>query len=71
VLPFEVEPATRPQPVADDEVVFVTPANLTDAALDWNIEIGLLVRVRSLAATVSTHFPGLIDRALLRPLPMA
>ena len=57
--------------VADDEVVFVTSANLTEAALDRNIEVGLLVRDRALAATVSSHFQGLIDRALLRPLPMA
>lgn len=57
--------------VADDEAVFVTSANLTEAALDRNIEIGLLVRDRTLAATVATHFQGLIDRGLLFPLPMA
>ncbi len=57
--------------VADDEVVFVTSANLTEAALDRNIEIGLLVRDRGLAASVSTHFRVLIERELLRPLPMA
>ncbi len=56
--------------VADDEVVFITSANLTEAALDRNIEIGLLVRDRALAATVSRHFRVLIDRELLRPLPM-
>ena len=57
--------------VADDEAVFVTSANLTEAALDRNIEVGLLVRDRALAATLSSHFRGLIDRELLRPLPMA
>ena len=57
--------------VADDEVVFVTSANFTEAALDRNIEVGLLVRDRALAATVSSHFRGLIDRGLLHPLPMA
>ena len=56
--------------VADDEAVFVTSANLTEAALDRNIEVGLLVRDRALAATLSSHFRGLIDRELLRPLPM-
>lgn len=56
--------------VADDEAVFVTSANLTEAALDRNIEIGLLVRDRALAASVVSHFRGLIDRDLLRPLPM-
>lgn len=55
--------------VADDETVFVTSANLTEAALDRNIEVGLLVRDRALAASVSTHFRGLIDRGLLHPLP--
>jgi phosphatidylserine/phosphatidylglycerophosphate/cardiolipin synthase-like enzyme len=57
--------------VVDDEAVFVTSANLTEAALDRNIEVGLLVRDRALALTVSSHFRGLIDRGLLRPLPIA
>jgi cardiolipin synthase len=56
--------------VADDELVLVTSANLTEAALDRNIELGLLVRDRALAATVSRHFQVLIDREMLRPLPM-
>ena len=47
--------------VTDDEVVFVTSANLTEAALDRNIEIGLLVRDRTLAASVSSHFRTLIS----------
>ena len=57
--------------VVDDEAVFVTSANLTEAALDRNIELGLLVRDRALAANVSTHFRTLIERALLLPLPAA
>jgi len=57
--------------VVDDEVVFVTSANLTEAALDRNIEMGLLVRDRALAASVSSHFQGLVDYSLLHPLPMA
>jgi phosphatidylserine/phosphatidylglycerophosphate/cardiolipin synthase-like enzyme len=56
--------------VTDDEAVFITSANLTEAALDRNIEIGLLLRDRALAASVVSHFRGLIDRGLLRPLPM-
>ncbi len=55
--------------VVDDEVVFVTSANLTESALDRNIEIGLLVRDRAMAASVSSHFRVLIDHGLLRPLP--
>ena len=56
--------------VADDEAVFLTSANLTEAALDRNIELGLLVRDRALAATVLRHFQALIDRRLLHPLPL-
>lgn len=57
--------------VVDDEAIFVTSANLTEAALERNIEVGLLVRDRALAASLSSHFRGLIDQGLLRPLPMA
>jgi phosphatidylserine/phosphatidylglycerophosphate/cardiolipin synthase-like enzyme len=57
--------------VVDDEAVFVTSANLTEAALDRNIELGLVVRDRALAASVSSHFRILIERELLVPLPAA
>jgi phosphatidylserine/phosphatidylglycerophosphate/cardiolipin synthase-like enzyme len=57
--------------VADDEVVFVTSANLTEAALDRNIELGVLIRDRALALTVGGYFRSLIDRDLLKPLPLA
>ena len=55
--------------VVDDEAVFITSANLTAAALDRNIELGLLTRDRALAASVTTHFQGLIDTSRLKPLP--
>jgi len=55
--------------VTDDKAVFVTSANLTEAALDRNFELGLLLRDPALAAAVSSHFRTLIDRKLLRPLP--
>lgn len=55
--------------VTDDEALFVTSANLTEAALDRNFELGLLVRDRALAVSVSGYFRGLIDRGLLLPLP--
>jgi phosphatidylserine/phosphatidylglycerophosphate/cardiolipin synthase-like enzyme len=57
--------------VADDEAVFVTSANLTEAALDRNIELGVLIRDRALALVISGHFRSLIDRNLLKPLPFA
>jgi len=55
--------------VVDGEAVFVTSANFTEAALDRNIELGLLVRDRTLAASITTHFGTLIDQGLLAPLP--
>lgn len=57
--------------VVDDEVAFVTSANLTEAALDRNIELGLLVRDQALAASISTYFRTLIEKGLLLPLPAA
>ncbi len=56
--------------VVDDEAVFVTSANFTEAALDRNIEVGMLSRDRTLAASLATHFRVLIERGLLRPLPL-
>ena len=45
--------------------VFATSANFTGAALDHNIELGLLLRDRPLALSVVKHLQGLIDRRLL------
>lgn len=56
--------------VVDDEAVYVTSANLTEAAFDRNIELGLIIRDRTLAASLSAHFQVLIDQALLCPLPL-
>ena len=56
--------------VADGEAVFMTSANPTDAAFNRNIELGVLIRDRALAASVTSHFRGLIDRKVLRPLPV-
>lgn len=55
--------------VADDEAVFVTSANLTEAALDRNIEIGLLVHDCALAASLVSYFQGLIDQKIVLRLP--
>lgn len=55
--------------VADEEAVFVTSANLTEAALDRNFEVGLLVRDRALAASLASHFKTLIERKMLSGLP--
>jgi phosphatidylserine/phosphatidylglycerophosphate/cardiolipin synthase-like enzyme len=55
--------------VVDDEVTFITSANLTEAAFDRNIELGLLIRDRPLALSVANHFQRLIEEGLLRLLP--
>jgi phosphatidylserine/phosphatidylglycerophosphate/cardiolipin synthase-like enzyme len=57
--------------VADDEQALVTSANLTEAAFDRNIEIGLLVKDPTLAATISKHFRRLIEIGDLQRLPSA
>jgi len=57
--------------VADNEVVFVTSANLTEAAFDRNIELGVLIRDRAFALTVAGYFRNLIDHHRLKPLPSA
>lgn len=57
--------------VVDDETALVTSANLTEAAFDHNIEVGVLSRDRTLAASLARHFRVLIERKLLVPLPDA
>jgi phosphatidylserine/phosphatidylglycerophosphate/cardiolipin synthase-like enzyme len=54
--------------VADEEVVFVTSANLTETALDRNIELGILLR-SAFVLTICTYFPTLIGQRLLKLLP--
>lgn len=55
--------------VVDEDRVFVTSANLTFAAWDDNVDLGLLVRDRTVAKGILTHFRRLIDMDYLRQLP--
>jgi cardiolipin synthase len=55
--------------VADEASVFVTSANLTEAAFERNIEVGVFSRDHALAASLARHFQVLIDRHLLLALP--
>jgi hypothetical protein len=55
--------------VVDVELVLVTSANLTEAALYRTIEIGLPRRERALAQSLVAHFPGLLDGKVLAALP--
>lgn len=47
--------------VVDDEHVFVSSANFTEAAQERNIEVGLLVRSPALADRVRRFFDALLD----------
>ncbi|NUQ63144.1 MAG: phospholipase [Pirellulales bacterium] len=51
--------------VVDGESVFVSSANFTEAAQERNIEVGLLVRCRSLAERIAMHFEALLAAGLL------
>jgi len=53
----------------DDSAAFVTSANLTEAAFDRNLELGVLSRDRTLAAGLARHFRLLIDQERLLALP--
>ena len=57
--------------IVDEELAFVTSANLTEAAMDRNIELGVLIRDRAFALSVCGYFRNLIDHDLLKPLPSA
>ncbi len=57
--------------LADDQVAFVTSANLTGHGLDRNIELGLLVRGGSVPRQLAAHFDGLISDKVLVPLDEA
>jgi phosphatidylserine/phosphatidylglycerophosphate/cardiolipin synthase-like enzyme len=76
-LQFYVWPAERRPPgvnaalhakavVADDRAAFVSSANLTESALDHNLELGLLVRGGPVPARIREHFRALIGSGVLR-----
>lgn len=52
--------------VADQEYAFITSANLTDAALGWNMELGVLIRGGSVPATLRDHLQSLISTRVLQ-----
>jgi cardiolipin synthase A/B len=49
----------------DDEVLFVSSANMTESALERNIELGLVVRGGHAARHVREHVERLIDAGVL------
>ena len=54
--------------VVDGEVALVSSANLTAAALDRNIELGLLVRGGGIPRRLEAHFAELRAGGVLRPV---
>src|SRR4051794_3817346 len=52
--------------VADDAVAFVSSVNLTESALDHNLEIGLLVRGGPVPSRIREHFRALIAAGVFR-----
>ena len=52
--------------VIDEEVVFVSSANFTNAGQERNIEVGLLVRSPVIAQQLAAHFSKLRDVGLLQ-----
>jgi hypothetical protein len=54
--------------VVDDAAAFITSANITEAAFDHNIEVGVITRDALLATSLARHFRLLIDHSVLLPL---
>jgi phosphatidylserine/phosphatidylglycerophosphate/cardiolipin synthase-like enzyme len=55
--------------VQDDQAALVTSANLTEAAFDRNIELGVLLKERVTCQAIIRHFQRSIEGGLLSPLP--
>ena len=51
--------------VADEDVLFISSANLTEYAMTLNMEMGVLIRGGSLPEKVALHFDRLIETRVL------
>lgn len=54
--------------VADDDVAYITSANLTGYAMTINMEMGALIRSKEFTGQVRSHIEGLIFKKILVPL---
>jgi cardiolipin synthase len=54
--------------VADEAALFVSSANLTEYAFNFNMELGLLVRGGDLPAHVESHLRHLVEEKVLLPI---
>lgn len=55
--------------VVDDELVFITSANFTEAAQERNLEAGILLTNPQLAVQLRSQFETLVVRNILRRVP--
>jgi phosphatidylserine/phosphatidylglycerophosphate/cardiolipin synthase-like enzyme len=53
--------------VADEGIAFITSANLTRAALERNIELGILIRGGDVPRDLHRHLEGLVATKKLSP----
>lgn len=51
--------------IADDRIALVTSANLTGAAMDDNMELGLLISSRRITGRMAAHFRALVAEHIL------
>ncbi|RMF01834.1 MAG: hypothetical protein D6768_09710 [Chloroflexi bacterium] len=54
--------------VADERLLFISSANLTEYALTLNMELGVLIKGGSLPAKVFAHFEEMIKQQILIPV---
>lgn len=52
--------------VADDQLLFISSANLTNYAMNLNMELGTLIHGGPLPAMVAKHFARLMESSVLR-----
>lgn len=55
--------------VADDCIAFITSANLTTAAMEKNVELGVLIKGGDLPARLDQHLRSLIDSCVFQKVP--
>lgn len=55
--------------VVDESAALISSANVTGAALEWNLECGLLVQGGAVPAAVVGHIRSLVELGVLRALP--
>lgn len=54
--------------VADGGVALVTSANLTGAAMDTNMELGVLIRSKEIAGKLAAHLTALVDENIIKAI---